>query len=210
MALLGRFWRDQSGVLIIKFALMLPVLLATSAYLYDVSVFHSQHTRLQNAADAAALAVAKQLSLTDAKSEDLEIIAHRTAMSLLEENGQRLRHKVQLETVVADDNLTVDVRASMHLETISATFTDVALPDVSVRSAARVVGTPNICVLGLNPSEPGTISLEQDARVTGQNCAVFSNSDHARGLKAKNSSTLSASLICSRGGKMVVLAISLS
>jgi hypothetical protein len=68
-------------------------------------------------------------------------------------------------------------------------------------SVARVVGRPNICVLGLDPSEGGTISLEQHALVTGQDCAVFSNSSHSNGIKAKNSSTLTARFICSRGGK---------
>jgi hypothetical protein len=89
----------------------------------------------------------------------------------------------------------------MRLETLSASFTTVDLPDVEVRSAARVVGSPNICVLGLNAHEQGTISLEQSARVTGQGCAVFSNSAHPRGLKSKNSATLTARMICTRGGK---------
>ena len=79
---------------------------------------------------------------------------------------------------------------------------DVALTgEVDCNNVARITGKPNICVLGLDPSEPGTVSLMNNASVTGQDCAVFSNSSHTSGLKAKNSSRLTANLICSRGGR---------
>ena len=37
--------------------------------------------------------------------------------------------------------------------------------------------------------------------MTGQNCAVFSNSTHTNSIKSKNSANLTASLICSAGGR---------
>jgi Flp pilus assembly protein TadG len=46
VTLFHRFWQDENGVLVIKFAVMLPVLLAASAYFYDISVHHNQKTRL--------------------------------------------------------------------------------------------------------------------------------------------------------------------
>ncbi len=98
------------------------------------------------------------------------------------------------------DPLEVEVKVTAGFRSLFKGLTLVSLPPISARAVARVVGKPNICVLGLNDSEVGTISLEQNARVTGQNCAVYSNSEHTQGLKAKNSATLTASIICTRGG----------
>ena len=72
---------------------------------------------------------------------------------------------------------------------------------ISVASVAKIVGKPNLCVLALDPSVSGTIYLQKQAKVVGQNCAVYSNSTHPNGIKAYNSSMLTATMICSAGGK---------
>ena len=71
---------------------------------------------------------------------------------------------------------------------------------LSVRSVAQVIGRPHICVLGLEEQEAGTIELWTNARMTAQNCAVYSNSTSSAGIKSKNNAVLSATLICSAGG----------
>lgn len=197
------FARDTSGVIAIKFALFLPVLLTVFGFALDQSRFLREQNVLQSAADSAAIAAAKELSLADRKYEDLAEIAQSIVLAYVASEKNRLASGTtpRVETHVVTDPLQVEVKVGATFRSMFENFFHVRLKQMETRAVARIVGKPNVCVLGLNSSDGGTISLEQNARVTGQNCAVYSNSDNARGLKAKNSASLTASVICSRGGK---------
>lgn len=59
--------RDRRGAVAASFVLMLPVMLAGMAMAIDYSTFRITYTRMQTAADAAALAAIDDLSLSDAE-----------------------------------------------------------------------------------------------------------------------------------------------
>lgn len=193
-----KFSANDSGVIALKFALILPVLLAAFGFTIDrIRHSHAQDV-VQALADSAALAAAKELSLADRKYEDLAAIVQ--AMAEVYAN-QETSQKPKTTTTVTSDPMEVAVTVSAEFKSMFKGVSLLSLPAVRAHAVARVVGKPNICLLGLNETDAGTISLEQQARVTGQNCAVYSNSEHTKGLKAKNSATLTASIICTRGGK---------
>ena len=66
--------RDESGVVVVWVALLAPVILGMAAFTVDISAWYQQHRELQTAADAAALAAARDLpgspstAATDAQS----------------------------------------------------------------------------------------------------------------------------------------------
>ncbi|MCB1484613.1 MAG: pilus assembly protein [Hyphomicrobiaceae bacterium] len=194
---------DDRGVIAVKFALVLPVLLAAVGFAIDETRFLQQRGALQQAVDTAAMAAAKELSLSDRKREDISQIANALVEAYVRDAPSRTRDDMlpETNTRVTSDPTEVEVTATLPFHGMFNNFLGVHFPDTEVRAIARVVGQPNICVLGLNNSEQGTISLEHKARVTGQDCAVYSNSDHTNGLKSKNDAVLSASIICTRGGK---------
>jgi Flp pilus assembly protein TadG len=189
---------NDRGVIAVKFAMVLPVLLAAFGFTIDRARFVLAQDAAQSLADTAALAAAKELSLADRKHEDLAAIVQSIAESYAKQDNAETP---KTTTTVTSDPMEVEVTVSAKFRSMFKGVTLLTFPEVRSRAVARIVGKPNICVLGLNDSEVGTISLEQNARVTGQNCAVYSNSDHTRGLKAKNSASLTASIICTRGGK---------
>lgn len=201
-ALLQRFARHSGGVIAIKFALALPIMLMITGLVIDYSRFIREKGILQSAADAAALAAAKELSFTDTKVESLSAVAEEVVKRHLEMRYDAANPPVAaVSTSASRDPVEVTVDATSKFEPHFATLFASDLPDLRARAKARIVGQPNICVLGLNARELGTISLEHNARVTGRNCAVYSNSAHNNGLKAKDSASLEATFICSRGGK---------
>ncbi len=53
---------------------------------------------------------------------------------------------------------------------------------IAVRAVAEVVGKPHICVLGLATDVDGTIERWINARLTAQNCALYSNSRSSAGI----------------------------
>lgn len=193
-----KFPANDSGVIALKFALILPVLLAAFGFTIDrMRYLHAQDT-VQALADSAALAAAKELSLADRKYEDLAAIVQTMAEAYA---MQEASEKPKTTTTATSDPMEVAVTIAAEFKSMFKGVSLLSFPAVRARAVARVVGKPNICLLGLNETDVGTISLEQQARVTGQNCAVYSNSEHTKGLKAKNSATLTASIICTRGGK---------
>lgn len=196
---------DRSGSVFVKFALLLPVLLGVSLSAADYAWTLSHKSVLQDAADVAALAGAKELSLADSKRENVAAAVKALAERYIAANGQSLVKKhapaPTVETKITSDPLEVEVTVTQHVEALVGGLFGLDFPDLKIRSVARVVGQPNICVLALDPEDKGTISLEHHAHVTGRNCAVYSNSTSKQGIRAKNDARLEATFICSRGGK---------
>lgn len=195
----GSFAADQRGSIALKFALVLPVLLGITGVTVDYTVILDQRSRLQSAADAASIAAARELGLADAKTENVQSIVEAVVKAYLADNHRSA--DVRISAAVGNSPLQVNVTATQSPDTPFGSGFGIGEAELTVESSARIAGRPNICVLGLDPSEMGTIYLEKNARVTGNDCAVFSNSSHVSGIKSKNSARLKASLICSRGGK---------
>lgn len=193
------FAADRRGSIIVPFALLLPVVVLLIGGALDLgSAINAKH-RLQAAIDKAALAAARELGLSDARRENVPEVVEQMVLATMRPTLDQAS-SLMLETVVSDDPLEVRVVAR---QTIKPVFGGVGFGavDLELHSVARIVGRPNICLLALEPAEGGALSLEKQARVSGQNCAVFSNSTHANSIKSKNSAVLSANLICSAGGK---------
>lgn len=198
----GRILVDCRGSIAVKFGLLLPILLLIAAQTIDYTLLLRDRAALQMAADAAALAAAKQLSFTDTKKESLEAVAKTLVAGMIRSHsGTSMGAAPQVEVTVSNDPVGVEVTASKPFSSLFGDKFGMGAKNTSARAAARVIGRPNICVLGLNAIESKTISLEKNARVTGQNCAVYSNSIHQHGLKSQDSAVLKATFICSRGGK---------
>lgn len=197
--LLVRLWLHQSGTIVIKFAFVLPLLISGVAMAVDYGWLTSRQSQLQIAADAAALAGAKELSLSDTKRENVPAVVGAVVQAYAANSGGA-GAKLKVAAEIVNDPLQVKVTVSAPVKAYFAQLP--GLPDtLTVTSVARVLGKPNVCVLALDPSAAGAISLEKNAMVTGNACSVYSNSAHIYSIRSKDSATLKASFICARGGK---------
>jgi hypothetical protein len=71
---------------------------------------------------------------------------------------------------------------------------------VDVKAVAKLAtGKRRLCMIGLEPTVDA-IRLEQQARITAEQCDVNSDSTSVEGIKAYNDSVLKAERICSAGG----------
>jgi len=190
---------DRRGSVALYAALTLPVALLAVAGALDLGKVLSERSRLQAAIDKAALAGARELGLADARRENVPSVVAaivEASMGATSSAGAA----ASLQTKVRDEPLEVEVVTRQRITPVLGSIGFSAV-DVELVAVARIVGRPNICVLGLDASAMGTISLEKEARVTGQSCAVFSNSMHRNSIASKDSAQLTASLICAAGGK---------
>lgn len=205
-SLWNRFASCTSGHFAVIFALAVPVLLTALGSAIDYTLFMSMKSRAQAAADAAAIAGAKSLTMADTRSGNVSAVVEAVVKDYLSKGG--LKDVATGLTVTAEahsgtsEPLKVTVSVAGPVKGLFAKPFGFGSWTVDVRSSAMVVGTPNVCLLALDGSAMGTIYLEKTAKVVGQNCAVYSNSTHPDGIKAFNSSQLNANLICSAGGKV--------
>jgi Flp pilus assembly protein TadG len=194
------FQRDRRGSVASIFAIAAPVLLMFAGGVADYTQALMQRQQLQIAIDSATLAAAKELGLADARRENVNAVVEAMVLHNIASKGGSGAAPT-LTTQVATEPLEIAVVARQLTQPYFGSAFGLLPTQLEVTSVARIVGRPNICVLALDPQSKGTISLEKNARVTGNNCAVFSNSTHKNGIKSKNSASLTASTICTAGGR---------
>jgi Flp pilus assembly protein TadG len=195
------FWKDQSGAIAIIFAVALPTVVIASLASLDYFLAFRQESRLQQLVDTAALAGAKELSLSNSKIDGIASVVESVVKSYFSAMRDTKNANIPVvATVITQSPLRVEVNAEQtYTPVLGGTF-GLTIKSVKAHAVAQVIGKPNICVLALNPSASGALSLEHKARVTGENCAIYSNSIHSVGIKSKNSARLTATVICSAGG----------
>jgi Putative Flp pilus-assembly TadE/G-like len=161
----------------------------------DFATFSMKRSTLQAAADAAALAGAKQLSL----ASSTDIIITNAALSLFQETVKG-KDDAATGTVVVDrkkGNVKVDV-AELWAP-FFAHFIGAEITPITVSATGALAGESKVCVLTL-ASGPLAFMMDQDAHIMAADCAVYANSTDAKGVYFGGSSSIEASLVCSGGG----------
>jgi hypothetical protein len=180
--------------MVLPLAVSLMALVGVGGPAIDYGMSIQKKSDLQTLADGAALAGASGYAL--AKSTEAQIVATATAFAK------------QKETV--DGQVAVDVKTS-NAETVEVSLARETTPffgkifgqsdfTLTASAAAKVVDASKICVLALDTSKSGALSLTGDAVLQANNCGAYSNSISFTGLSSYKNSALNASLICSAGG----------
>jgi len=193
---LQKFSTNTHGTIVIIFCLATPVLLMLAGFSIDYGMARVQKDRLQSAVDAGALATAKEMNLANADDASLMAIAQNVVFANIDKSAPR----PVLNVAIAPEGGSVLISATQQVNTFFAGVYGNKITSVNVTSQAMIVGSTRICVLALDDSAGGAVSAETQARLTGNGCAVFSNSTSSTSIIAKNSALVTASLVCSSGG----------
>lgn len=209
---LGKSWLfDRSGQFAIGFALLAPLLFGLAGGAADLVAFERNMKRMQDAADLAALAAAREGSLQGWNEQ----IASQVALKFASENlGQPVMAEDQ-NMMMASSSPGGQYRIVTSVDAVNKKVTVTIendyfpyfyigyfrpSPQISVLAQASVSGEMNICVIGLDQAASGTFQLAGSSKLTAPACAVFSNSTATDGLAAIDSSLLTADYSCSVGG----------
>lgn len=193
----GRFAADARGGIAITFALVIFGAIGAVGLSLDYARLTLIQNTMQGAADAAAFAGAKEMSLADAKQENIPEIVKAVVRKYANADGAL---DAKAETKIRNQPLQVEVRLEQRLPLYFGGLFGMTSKTVEVLSIAQVVGQPNLCVLALEAHEPAAINMAHNSRLTGSNCAVFSNSSSASGFSVAQGAQLVASTVCSAGG----------
>jgi hypothetical protein len=189
---------DCAGNVALIFALVAPILIGLAGLGMDSASFYNQQSRMQSAADAAALAIAKEMHLFVDNPTTLQESGKTHVEALIDELGLAERaHTAHVR--LAPEGTHVEVEIAMVVNSFLPAEVWGENPIV-VKARAGTYGQERLCVLGLQDKSSDTIKADNGALVTAPDCAIQSNSTDPKGLSAKNLSTLISSYTCSSGG----------
>ncbi|MGH6631128.1 MAG: hypothetical protein ACREB3_15485 [Burkholderiales bacterium] len=106
----------------------------------------------------------------------------------------------EINVEVLKDKGTVDVVIEKAWTPFFLHFFENKVTPIKVNARARIVGSRLACVVGLSPLVPPGVQLWHEARLTAEDCDVYSNTDLPTGMIVKDRATLEANLICVTGG----------
>ncbi|HEV7417264.1 MAG TPA: TadE/TadG family type IV pilus assembly protein [Tianweitania sediminis] len=209
-----KFQKDRRGNIAVTFTLaMLPVMGGVAGAV-DYSSAFNRKAQLQNALDAAALAIGMQ-SLSGTSQAELSLLGQRVFSANVPEGmaaSFRYLHSgtsTAIETSEWGNALLPDAGgASEDRILVKATAAQKRLLDwgedwpVSASSVVRVTRGEEACVLALSRTATEAIKLQGSTQVRLDGCVVAANSYSDTAVSRGGSAVLSASCVYASGGTL--------
>jgi len=193
------FARNDSGAIIIMFALMLPVIVGFVGLGLEVAMWYSVKRNLQSAADAAALAAAYEIAagntasinssaLTDATRNGYDSVAGSITINNPPVTGAYTVNLSAVE-VVLNESRTMLFAGIINNSDVS----------ISARAVALSGGDTDACILSLNPSAQKALEFSGNSAISATGCIVASNSSHASAIEITGNANVTADSISTVG-----------
>ena len=196
--LLEKFVKNGRGNFAVSFALLTVPMLGAAGAATDYAMMSRQQTALQDTADATALAVMKELGVSNLSDAEIQSLAENYVRSnLMLEDPE---NKADVTTSVTADGSSVAVGIAYTWEPLIIQYVYEAALPIRVKATAAKAGREAVCVIALDNSAHDTLALTGKSSITADGCAVYSNSSSPRGMSAITGSTVSGSSIYSGGG----------
>lgn len=174
------FLRSERGTIALKFALAAPFVALMTAGSVDLMAVTSARNRLQDIADAAALAGARELGLA---ITDDTAIARAAAFvdTSLEEWTQKPDVVEDIGIEEMGDQRVLVVTLNAHRTSFFVNMLPPGGWKFTAISRATAVNRTPLCVLGIGDSGSTVISVADQSRLAAPKCMVHSNKDVAAG-----------------------------
>ena len=191
------FVSDRRGGVALTLGFALPVLDLGAAATMEYVSLSRQKAWLQRAVDGAALSAARELSLVNADEARVASVGRGAVLSSLAGSSAG---NTSVAVAVIDNRSAVEVQVSQAVAGVMGKMLSLPEAELRAKATASLRGSMRLCMLGLDGSLAGTVSLTKDARLTAERCAVYSNSRSRIGLTAQMNAALKGERICSAGG----------
>lgn len=200
--LIGKFARSRHGSIAVMTAICAPAVLAIVGVATDYAMMTRIKGQLQTAADSAAIAGVKELSLSGVTDEQVKAVAESFVYTNLGEVPEKdsKNGALTIDITIAQEKRTVDVAITQEWTPFFLHFIESGVTPVRARAQAKTIGLRLACVLGLAPLTPAGVELWENASLVADGCDVYSNTTTPLGLVVKDDATLKADMICVSGG----------
>lgn len=195
------FMAARGGGVAVAVALGLPAVAGVTAGAVDYMAVSQSRTRLQNVIDSAAIAVAREMTLAALTPERVQALAATYVAANLPANTP---HPITATAKLVENGMAVQVDGAQLLETpfgIIARFTGLSSLAVSATARVTAASTPQkTCIVSLGEKDTGGIFMHNMAQMTAPGCLLQSNSTQPQAVFLSQGSTITAQLVCARGG----------
>jgi hypothetical protein len=186
LSLLRRVLADARGGTSAILALTLPALALLACGAVDLASLNGERSAMQDAADATALAMAKQLGV----ASNAGIVARAQDYADGQLGQLATRDAANVATTIAPDNSGVTIVITGKRPSFFGNLLPPGGWSLSVQATANSLGEAPLCVLASGASAPGDIQLQNASRMSAAKCLVQSNGD----LTADAGASLTAAL----------------
>ncbi|NNF76466.1 MAG: pilus assembly protein [Rhizobiales bacterium] len=202
-------WSDTCGRVGKLFSLTVPLMLVAGGPVVDFSEQVWVNSKLQAIADGAALAGAREISMSKSDPAHIQKIVLDYVNARKQDTGSMAPLDVQANVAPGSSGVTVVISKEWN-SSFSHIF-GINKSSARALATAHVVGNTKVCALSLMDNEdmPG-VQLADSAKLSATDCGVYSNSKSANSVLAAQSAKLEAHLICAAGGTSKGLTAGLS
>lgn len=199
---IDKYFKAENGSIATSVAVMaIPLLIGCGAAV-DYASLYKVRTNLQEAADAAALASAKELGLVSTKDETVvEVAKNYVSASLFSSIGEKGGlHNSDIKTSISPNRKEVTVDISYTWRPLIIHYIDSNALPIKVKSTASLAGEQNVCVIALEPTQSNALDMTSKASMTAKDCVIYSNSTNPSGIASVKQASIMGTEIISAGG----------
>jgi len=190
--------KNQNGNIAILFALLLPVILGFVGAGIDFARYNSALGELQDVADSAAIAGAREYIIMSDNTQIPIAVAQQVADSGIAASNVANMATASVTGSDQDTTVTVAIGAVFEPSFLVGMFKNPLT--IAVDATAQAVGGANICVITLDGASSAALSLVNNAALSGAECAIYSNSTDGKGMSSLDAASVKVALSCSAGG----------
>ena len=188
---LRRFAEDQSGSNVIIFALIMPVLVGAAGLGTEAGWWSYKHKNMQSAADSGAASAATA-------GNNLNAEANAVTATYGYPNGVN-NVTVTVNQPPSIGNFTSNPQAvEVIVRQPQPRLLSALFGSAPVLITARAVAVPNSgtgCVLALDPTASGAVTVSGSGKLNLINCNLYSNSNASPSLNVNGSAAVSANQV---------------
>jgi len=202
MQLFKNFWKDKRGNFALFTGILALPLILFGGISIDYAIIYRAQNAMQNAADAAALASAKELGLSNTKDETVKQIAEDYATAdlttdlKLGANG----NVIMVRTDISNDRKDVTVELEYYWKPFLTQYISSEVLPLKVAATATLAGEQSICVIALDGTSTEALSMAGESSIKANNCSIYSNSSSTTGISTVTGSLLNAANTYTVGG----------
>lgn len=204
--MMGRFTEylfDCRGNFAISAAILALPLLAVTGGAIDFVIFSNQKTKLQSAAESAALASVLELGLASTKESDVKPIAETYVKSNFREDSAislGAADDLKVMTAASKVDTTVRVDLEFYWQPIFAHLMSDGIMPIKVSATAALAGVQSICVIALDTSAAKSLHMSAASTMKANKCGIYANSKHKRAIEVVSSARMASAATYSSGG----------
>jgi Flp pilus assembly protein TadG len=199
-SLLYRFRQAREGSASMLLAIGLPSLLALVGGAVDYTAATQSQSRLQGIADAASLAIAREMTLSPMTPDRVQLLAVSHVRAALGDTAG----DVQIVGALVENNTAISILITAPLKTplglLPKLTGETTLQSKSLARVNTATSPTKLCVLSLGEYQNGGIFMHNGSMLNAPECMLYSNSTHKSAVIVQQGSQLNANLVCARGG----------